>query len=294
MNFGTGYWTRLCQSPAVTEVGPEPTVEPTTAVALQPEVENTATATLPPTSAPTATAVPAREITIGQSVLGKPITAVAFGSGPQALIFVGGIHAGYGPSSVTLAEAVIEHYQTNPEAAATIPDNVTLFIIPNLNPDATPNPGDTQARINANGVNLNRNWPCNFAPGPEFGAEALSEPENQALNSFVETENPVAVIFWNFPVTPANRSVVSPGVCRVEQEDASEALAEVYARSSGYEPGQADPNNVFSGDASNSIADMGIPSIYVLLDSATAIDLDPHLAAITAVYQMYFPGTADE
>ncbi|MCA9956893.1 MAG: hypothetical protein KC434_19320, partial [Anaerolineales bacterium] len=294
MNFGTGFWSRLCQNPAVTEVMPEPIIEPTTAVAIQPEVENTATATLPPTSEPTATAVPAREITIGQSVLGKPITAVAFGSGPHALIFVGGIHAGYGPSSVTLAEAVIEHYQTNPEAAATIPDNVTLYIIPNLNPDAAPNPGDTQARTNANGVNLNRNWPCNFVPGPEFGVAALSEPENQALNSFVEAENPVAVIFWNFPVTQANHSVVSPGLCRAGQEDVSRELMNAYASASGYQTRQADPNNVFSGDATDSMADLGIPSVFILLDSATAIDLELHLAAITAVYQMDFPGTTDE
>lgn len=294
VNFGTGYWFRLCQNPAVTEVVPDPAIEPTTAVALQPEVENTATATLPPTSEPTATAVPAREITIGQSVLGKPITAVAFGSGPQAFIFVGGIHAGYGPSSVTLAEAVIEHYQTSPEASANIPAEVTLFIIPNLNPDATLNPGDTQARINANGVNLNRNWPCNFAPGPEFGTEALSEPENQALNSFVETENPVAVIFWNFPVTQANRSVVSPGLCRAGQENVSRELMNTYASASGYQTRQADPNNIFSGDATDSIADLRIPSVFVLLDSATAIDLELHLAAITAVYQMDFPGKTDE
>ena len=226
--------------------------------------------------------------------LGKPITAVAFGNGPQALIFVGGIHAGYGPSSVTLAKAVIAHYQTNPEAATTIPDNITLYIIPNLNPDATPNPGDPQARPNANGINLNRNWPCNFTPGPEFGAEALSEPENQALNSFIETENAAAVIFWNFPVTQANRSVVSPGVCRAGQEGVSRALMNAYASPSGYQTRQADPNNIFSGDATDSIADLGIPSVFVLLDSATEIDLDIHLAAITAVYQMEFLSTTNE
>ena len=159
-------------------------------------------------------------------------------------------------------------------------------MVPNLNPDIAPDPGNRQARVNANGVNLNSNWPCNWKAGPESGGAPLSEQENKALKGFIEEQNTVAVIFWNFPVNQNNKAVVSPGRCLVGQERLSAALMQTYAQSSSYVTRQADPNQSFGGDATDSLADENIPAVFVLLDSATAVDLNTHLAAISAVLKM--------
>jgi hypothetical protein len=286
MQYGAGYWPRLCANltdstpPEIVAATPEPTAT-ASAASTAPSISASA-----PAFTPTATIAPLRELEIGRSVRGKPITAVAFGAGPHAVILVGGIHAGYAPSSITLAEGVIDHYRNDPAAVAAIPDNLTLYVVPNLNPDIAPDPGNRQARVNANGVNLNSNWPCNWKAGPESGGAPLSEQENKALKGFIEEQNTVAVIFWNFPVNQNNKAVVSPGRCLVGQERLSAALMQTYAQSSSYVTRQADPNQSFGGDATDSLADENIPAVFVLLDSATAVDLNTHLAAISAVLKM--------
>ena len=63
------------------------------------------------------------------------------------------------------------------------PEGVELWLIPSLNPDGNV----AQTRQNANGVDLNRNFPINWAPLEELGhwqyagPSSASEPETQAM-----------------------------------------------------------------------------------------------------------------
>jgi hypothetical protein len=244
---------------------------------------------VPPTSTSLPPTIVPSRLVITQSVNGAEIEAFAFGNGPDSVIFVGGIHAGYAPASVNLAEAVIAHFQNNPAAVVAIPANITVYVIPNMNPDAfaSASPGDMTKRVNANGVNLNSNWPCNWGAGSQAGSSALSEPESRAVYNFIVApeRNTVATIFWNMPVNESNQRAVSPGECSGGEMGISEYLTNAYANAIGnYTAQQAgDP----PGDATNSIANEGIPSIFVLLDNAATANVDEHIPAIEAVLQAY-------
>ena len=109
--------------------------------------------------------------------MGRAIDAYSFGSGDTHLLFVGGIHGGYEWNTVVLADEIIALFTAEPEL---IPANLTVSIIPNLNPDGVVaalgvegpikfadganNPGDGTGRFNANQVDLNRNFDCRWPP----------------------------------------------------------------------------------------------------------------------------------
>ncbi|MEI2610480.1 MAG: M14 family zinc carboxypeptidase [Candidatus Promineifilaceae bacterium] len=124
---------------------------------------------------------------IGYSVQGLPIEAVQIGSGANKLVFVGGIHSGTAPSTVALGQATVDYFMQHIEE---IPQTMTLIIVPNLNPDSPRRLNDLEGRYNANGVDLNRNWNCNWTSDPIIRGERRenvggtgpnSEPETQAL-----------------------------------------------------------------------------------------------------------------
>jgi murein tripeptide amidase MpaA len=93
-------------------------------------------------------------------------------------LFVGGIHGGYEWNSILLAYEMADYLKGNPSV---IPANLTVHIIPNLNPDGlflatglegrfvatdiTSNAMHTSGvgRFNANKVDLNRNFDCKWA-----------------------------------------------------------------------------------------------------------------------------------
>ncbi|MCP4356604.1 MAG: protein kinase [Chloroflexi bacterium] len=217
---------------------------------------------------------------IGQSVNGVDIEANIFGDGPNGILFVGGMHAGNAPASIDLANQLGLALRGNPDL---VPPDATIYIVPNINPDGN-------GRLNANGVDLNRNWACNWetlADG-RSGPSALSEPESEALFNFATEISPAVAIFWDSPARAANQSLVSPGRCSSAQVAASQALADLYvAAMDGYTADQADTAQSVSGDATDSLADEGIPAVYVLLDSPSAANLDDHMVAIQALFEEY-------
>jgi hypothetical protein len=226
-------------------------------------------------------------VNIGHSVQGRPIQAVHIGSGPNKLVFVGGIHSGTAPNTVTLAEATIDYFTKH---AAEIPHTVTLIVVSNLNPDS-PRTSRLEGRYNANGVDLNRNWHCNWSSAPMIrgerrenagGTEPNSEPETQALANFILRGRPVAVIFWGAP--DESRSV-SPGGCPNVRTETQE-LAALYADASGYSEVVLAYNSI-QGGASNWLDYINIPSLFVLLPNIIDPDFDRHLSAIKRVVEHY-------
>jgi LysM repeat protein len=239
---------------------------------------------------------------LGYSVLERPIELYTFGSGPNTLIFIGGLHGGYEWNSTVLAYEFIDYFIEEPTA---VPETVTLHIIPAANPDgifaATGKTGvisptdviisDTfPARFNANGVDLNRNWGCEWAPTAVWwdeiisgGAAPYSEVENQILLAFIQSQqaNLQGVIFWH-----SSAFLISPGQCGDAPHQPSEALAHAFALASGYPVGSFDAYPI-TGEASNALAQLGIPSFSIELFSHEALDWNRNLAGIQALFALY-------
>ena len=124
---------------------------------------------------------------------GLPLEVYRFGSGSIERLIVAGMHGGNEYNTVQLVEELIAYLNQHPE---TIPPGVALYILHDLNPDGVARAHNEQGRANANGVDLNRNWPANWqADWPRTGcwtqtyvtagANPASEPETKALMSFI-------------------------------------------------------------------------------------------------------------
>ena len=146
-----------------------------------------------------------QSMVIGQSVLGSPLTVHQFGSGPIHRMIVAGIHGGYEWNTIHLAEKVIEYLKANPSA---VPSDVTLYILPSINPDGYNKEFGAKGRANANGVDINRNfdafWKVDWEREGCWNIESItagtapnSEPETRALESFLMEYNIDALISYH-------------------------------------------------------------------------------------------------
>ena len=295
---------------------PSPTTQPTASAqqelsmvsldTIEKDIASTAAAlvaflpTATPTPLPTTTSTPEPTFTptpvgrgerleIGKTVTGQTIEAIRFGDGSNVIVIVGGIHAGTAPSSVQIAQQLGSYYLTNPDR---LPGHITLYIIENLNLDSIYAPGNIRGRFNSNGVDLNRNWDCRWEADVDVfgefvvgagGDEPFSEPESQALKSFIEEVNPELVLFYE---ARATNGYVVPGGCNVRHEP-SESFSVNYANAAGYR--LADFEEVISdtihGDASNYFASIDIPSIFVILPHYELVNLAENVNGLNTVME---------
>jgi murein peptide amidase A len=123
---------------------------------------------------------------VGTSVQGRPIRVLTLGRGPRKVLFIGGIHGDEAEGAVATAEL--------PAAfdAAGLADRVTLTIMEDANPDGRA----AGTRDNANGVDVNRNFPAsNFnTADPLNGEKPLSQPESRAVNDTIDRIQPNLVL----------------------------------------------------------------------------------------------------
>lgn len=255
-----------------------------------------------PAPAPIIAATPVRKV-IGKSVEGRQIESFTYGTGAKKIVFVGGIHGGYEWNSVALAREFMNYLTSHTSA---IPANETVIIIPDLNPDAvykvTGKTGNfdaadvssdakllTSARFNANGVDLNRNFDCNWQPKSTWqsktvsaGTSAFSEPEAVAFRDFVESENPDAVVFWH-----SQANAIYGSSCGEPVSSGTHALMSAYKKASGYEAHDAFGAYQTTGAAEDWLAKIGIPAITVELSSHASLDWDKNLAGSLAVIDSF-------
>jgi protein MpaA len=149
--------------------------------------------------APTTTVAEIGEIIpVGMSVEGRPVTAIRRGDpdGRRVLV-IGVIHGDEqaGLQIVTLLRQL------------PVPPGVDLYLVDSMNPDGVAH--DT--RGNANGVDLNRNFPHNWGPiGSQgdwqwAGPAAASEPETRAIVELISALRPDLVIWYHqdlFTIAP--------------------------------------------------------------------------------------------
>ena len=243
------------------------------------------------------------ERVIGQSVEGRDIVAVTYGAGDSHLLFVGGIHGGYEWNSALLAYAVIDHFDEDPSR---IPEDLTVTIIPDLNPDGTarvtatdgrfsrtdiadPSTRVAAGRFNANEVDLNRNFACNWAATSTWrgqtvsaGSEAFSEPEAVTLRDFVLANEPDAVVFWHAQANNVYASECNNGVL-----PETLTLMETYADAARYGKVESFDAYPITGDAEGWLASIGIPAITVELEGYETIEWERNIAGVNAVMSSY-------
>jgi murein peptide amidase A len=132
-----------------------------------------------------------REATVGRSVRGRPIVAIELGdpSSPRKVLVLGCIH-GNEPAGIAIADAL---------AHGAPPTGTDLWVVPDLNPDGVA--ADT--RQNADGVDLNRNFPWGWrALGPRgstfySGLRPLSEPESRVAYTLIRRLRPAVTIWFH-------------------------------------------------------------------------------------------------
>lgn len=240
---------------------------------------------------------------IGSSVKNNPITAYHFGTGEKELLFVGGIHAGYEWNTVLLAYKLMDYLQANPNV---IPKNVKVTVIPVLNPDglvkvvgttsrflATDVPTSESlvisGRFNANNVDLNRNFDCNWKASGVWqtkkvsgGTSAFSEPESKAIKAYVYANKPTASVVWYSAGGGVYSSQCNDGVSPM-----TTTLTKKFADASGYQAHTSFDFYETSGDMVNWLAKNNIPAISVLLTNHTDTEWTKNKAGVEALLNYY-------
>ncbi|NWG15234.1 MAG: succinylglutamate desuccinylase/aspartoacylase family protein [Chloroflexi bacterium] len=218
--------------------------------------------------------------TIGQSAGGQDILAWRFGSGPRTLLLVGGIHAGYEANTISLLNELAAHFEGSP---GDVLPGMTLVLVPVANPDGFAQGQVTDGRFNANGVDLNRNWGCEWSAQAYWrnrqvnpGSEPFSEPETRALAALAGELNPAAVIFYH---SAANG--VFAGDC--PGSGISWTLAGVLGEAAGYPYGQPFTAYIVTGTAPNWFDGQGIPSVDVELSGTRDSEFARNLRGVMAV-----------
>lgn len=173
----------------------------------------------------------------GESVGGRELSALKISDNVEIdeaeaeIGFDGNIHGdeiGGGENMIRFARWICQQYELNNPEIVDLVNNREIWIYPMVNPDGRAN----MTRYNNNGVDLNRDWGYLWngeggSPGP------YSQPESKALRQMVldnqftihMTIHSGTVVYlypWYFYEVP------SPDV------DEEEALAEMYATTSGY------------------------------------------------------------
>lgn len=223
---------------------------------------------------------------IGTSVKGRPITAYQFGSGPNMVLYIAAME-GNEQNSAVLLQQWIPNIDANP---GKIPAGRTIVVIPQINPDGYA----ANTRLNAAGIDLNRNFPANNwqtqVTEPlantvwtnDGGPSPLSAPESKALADFYAAHRPRLTLTMHS----------HGGIVEANDAGDSIALGAKYASLAGY---RAIPTsaigNFFNYTTTGAFEDwandkLGLPVLEVELLSPTAPEYSRNLSALWAMAQV--------
>ncbi|HQF41238.1 MAG TPA: M14 family metallopeptidase, partial [Candidatus Paceibacterota bacterium] len=233
---------------------------------------------------------------------GRDIMAYSYGEGGKEIAFVGGVHGGYSWNTVLAAREIKEYFEANQEK---IPAGLKVTVIPLLNPDGlnkvvgtigefdagdVPQGEETvPGRFNANNVDLNRNFDCNWQETSTWrnqkvnaGTKPFSEPEAQAFRNYINEAKPAAVVFYFSAAGGVFSSSCQDGILPETKE-----LTSVYAKASGYPAYSEFDFYDISGDAVNWLAKEKIPGISVLLSNHQDTEWSKNRKGIEALLNYY-------
>ena len=243
-----------------------------------------------------------RHVVIGTSVQGRAIDAYTYGDGETHLLFVGGMHGGYEWNTVLLAYEFKDYLDAD---TSRVPDNLTVTVIPSLNPDGVYRVVGQEGRFamadipvgmvtapgrfNANEVDLNRNFDCKWDPQSVWrntpvktGTAPFSEPEALAIKNFVSENDISAAIFWHSQANTVYGSECEEGILPETKE-----ILHLYARAAGYAAVESFDAYEVNGDAEGWLASIGIPAITVELKTHETVEWEQNLAGINALLDYY-------
>ena len=266
----------VAPTPAAATETTAPSAPSTTAAVAGTTAAATSTTTTTPTSPSTTlpgVAGLARDALqvaeIGRSVDGRPIRAVERGTrGGTPVLVIGVIHG-----DEQAGVAILEQLATLP-----VPPGVDLWLVESMNPDGQVVP----QRGNADGVDLNRNFPDGWGPigtpgdGQYAGTGPASEPETKAIVALVDLIGPELTLFYHQDL---NRLSPSNGF---EGE-----LKQRYSTLTGL-PIERITGGTYTGVAATWIRKQtGHPSFIVELGpSLTPEQADTHAAAVVDIAAM--------
>ena len=129
---------------------------------------------------------------IGNSVLGRPIERVVIGGGQLNILLLASIH-GNEAAGTPLLNKLVRKLKESPELL----DGRRVIVLPMVNPDGVA----ANQRLNARGIDLNRNFPAENRKNTKlYGLEALSEPEAVAIFRTIESFLPSHIVTLHQPL----------------------------------------------------------------------------------------------
>ncbi len=148
----------------------------------------------PPPSVPKLSTflVPGQYRIVGTSVQRLPILSFMLGQGPEVTFILAAIH-GNEPAGTTLVRRLGKYLQQQSH----LMEGRRVVLLAVANPDGFAH----RSRFNANGVDLNRNFPsANRVNERQSGATPLSEPEARVLKQLIEQYSPDRIISLHQPL----------------------------------------------------------------------------------------------
>jgi len=279
----TAMWLALGGSGAFPTAAPTATATPfpmtyTLITSVPPEVSP------PPTLTPTTLPFYEGPMVIGYSVGGRPIEVHRFGDGSRAYMIVAGIHGGYEVNTIRLADEIIAYFLTYPEE---IPLDARLYILRAFNPDGASLPYDADGRANLHGVDLNRNFPVEWAAQwdrqgcwdyrvTHGGTGPASEPETQAFMRFVVGHPLIALVSFH---------AMAPGFYPAGDpvDPASDRLSMYLSKASGYPYPSIDLGCYMTGSLPDWVMTMGAAAVDVELTDHYGTDFEINVKLVKAL-----------
>lgn len=261
--------------------GPSASETASPSVTPRPKPATPTVVVMTPTITPTG--VEGQPLRIGESVNGLPLEVYRFGSGEIVRVIAAGIHGGYEWNTVDLAYELIDHLRENPEV---IPDSITLYILPLLNPDGYANGLGPVGRGNANGVDINRNWDAQWqAEYPRTGCWNTlpitagkyphSEPEVQAFAAFLKGNSVDALISYHSAALG-----ILPGGQPPDEDSISLAIALAGVSTYAYPP--MDTGCLYTGTMTDWASQLGIAAVDVELTNHHDTEFEMNLLVLEA------------
>lgn len=276
----------ISPTPTITNSPTQPATPTVTSMpTLTPTETPTASLTPTPTETPTETLTPIPfsegPITIGKSVKGLPLEVYRFGTGPTERLIVAGMHGGNEYNTVQLAEQLMAYIRKHPEI---IPSDKTLYILHDLNPDGVARGLNYLGRANANGVDLNRNWPANWQKDwprdgcwtttyVTGGSGPASEPETKGLMTFIQSHHFDALINYH----SAALGIFAGGL---PPDDYSIRLAKAIAEVTTYAYPPIDTGCDYTGGFTDWADENNIAALDIELTNHTDTDFDMNLRTL--------------
>jgi len=219
--------------------------------------------------------------TIGYSMEGRPLQVYTFGDGERERMIVAGIHGGDEWNTITLANQLIQHLNQNPSL---LPGDITLYILPNLNPDGEARAHNKYGRLNHNGVDLNRNFSVNWKKDwdrdgcwnylPTSGGSGPgSEAETETLMNFIDNHSLQVLISYHSAALG-----VFPGGLPWEEE--STRLAQSIAEVTSYAFPPIDTGCTYSGTLADYAVSAGITAVDLELTNHYDTDFEQNLQVL--------------